>query len=59
MKFYINQEILMCVNKQDKVLIKLIELNNSQAGTPLYSSPEIWKNSHHDYKTDIWSLGCM
>lgn len=31
----------------------------TQVGTPLYISPEIWNNKAYDYKTDIWSIGCL
>lgn len=34
-------------------------LKNTQTGTPFYASPEVWKNEPYDYKSDIWSLGCM
>lgn len=23
------------------------------------SSPEVWNESHYDYKSDMWSLGCL
>ncbi|MCQ2819281.1 MAG: serine/threonine-protein kinase Nek [archaeon] len=31
----------------------------TQAGTPYYASPEIWRDKPYDYKTDIWSVGCI
>ena len=50
-------------------LLKLGDLNvskfaklgmaNTQTGTPYYCSPEIWKEKSYDYKSDIWSLGCI
>ena len=50
-------------------LLKLGDLNVSkiakygmaktQTGTPYYCSPEIWKEKPYDYKSDIWSLGCI
>ena len=33
-------------------------LTNMQIGTPLYSSPEVFKNVEYSIKSDIWSLGC-
>lgn len=32
---------------------------NTQTGTPYYASPEIWNNKPYDYKSDIWSVGCI
>ena len=50
-------------------LVKLGDLNvskfaklgmaSTQTGTPYYCSPEIWKEKSYDYKSDIWSLGCI
>jgi len=50
-------------------VIKLGDLNVSkvakkgllrtQTGTPYYCSPEVWKDQPYDYKSDIWSLGCV
>ena len=34
-------------------------LHNTQTGTPYYASPEIWENKSYDFKSDIWSLGCL
>ena len=31
----------------------------TQTGTPYYASPEVWKNQPYDYKSDVWSLGCV
>ena len=34
-------------------------LSYTQTGTPNYAAPEIWKNLPYNYKSDIWSLGCV
>jgi len=32
---------------------------STQTGTPYYASPEVWGDKPYDYKSDIWSVGCI
>lgn len=34
-------------------------LSYTQTGTPYYASPEVWRDEPYDYKSDVWSLGCV
>ena len=39
--------------------IAKIGMAYTQTGTPYYASPEIWQDKPYDFKSDIWSLGCI
>ena len=34
-------------------------LNYTQTGTPYYASPEVWRDEAYNFKSDIWSMGCV
>ena len=40
-------------------VLNVFTMKNTQTGTPYYASPEVWNNKPYDYKSDIWSLGCL
>ena len=50
-------------------VVKLGDLNVSkvakrgmlrtQTGTPYYACPEVWKDMPYDFRSDIWSMGCV
>ena len=31
----------------------------TQTGTPYYASPEVWRDMPYDFKSDVWSVGCV
>ena len=40
-------------------IITKMGMAKTRTGTPYYCSPEIWKDLPYDYKSDIWSVGCI
>ena len=42
-----------------KILSGSYEQTNTVIGTPLYMSPELYRNQRYNTKIDIWSLGCV
>lgn len=64
---------IKCANiflSKDHKTLKLGDLNvakvakgsgfaSTQAGTPYYASPEVWRDQPYDGRCDIWSLGCV
>jgi len=40
-------------------IITQMGMAKTQTGTPYYCSPEIWNDRPYDYKSDIWSVGCI
>lgn len=35
------------------------QMSKTQTGTPYYAAPEVWKDEPYDWRSDIWSLGCV
>ena len=42
-----------------RVLTSPEELAQTVIGTPYYMSPEIIQSRPYDFKSDVWSLGCV
>jgi NIMA (never in mitosis gene a)-related kinase len=42
-----------------KVVQQSDSFAHTQAGTPYYASPEVWRDQPYDARCDIWSLGCV
>lgn len=40
-------------------VVKCDGLLRTQTGTPYYASPEVWQDKPYNFKSDIWSLGCV
>ncbi|EAR83044.2 Serine/Threonine kinase domain protein (macronuclear) [Tetrahymena thermophila SB210] len=42
-----------------KVTRRPEQMAKTQTGTPYYTAPEVWKGLSYNYKSDVWSLGCI
>ena len=42
-----------------RLLLSPMAFACTYVGTPYYVPPEIWENMPYNYKSDIWSLGCI
>ncbi len=42
-----------------KMMKTYMMYGQTQIGTPLYMSPEIYKRERYDSKADVWALGCI
>ena len=59
--------ILISGNNQCKLadfnVSKVVKLQDgflkTQTGTPYYASPEVWRDLPYDFKSDVWSVGCV
>ena len=57
--------IFLTTNKTIKIgdfgISKVLDNTSAKTfvGTPYYLSPEVCENRPYDYKSDLWSLGCI
>lgn len=56
--FMMNNGILKLGDLNVSKVVKM-GLVYTQTGTPYYASPEVWADKPYDYKSDIWSVGCV
>merc|ERR1712228_356268 len=42
-----------------KVLTRSVAFAQTMIGTPYYMSPEVFKGRPYNFKSDIWSMGCV
>ena len=56
---FINKNGILKIGDLNVSIIAKMGLAKTRTGTPYYCSPEIWKDLSYDYKSDVWSLGCI
>ena len=56
---FLTQEGIVKIGDLNVSKIAKIGMAYTQTGTPYYASPEIWLDKPYDYKSDVWSLGCI
>jgi NIMA (never in mitosis gene a)-related kinase 1/4/5 len=57
--FFLNKDGSIKVGDMNVSKVAKKGLLYTQTGTPYYASPEVWMDKPYDYKSDVWSLGCV
>ena len=52
-------DVVLCDFGSSIFLGKELRYCHTKIGTPYFMSPEQYNSNRYDYKTDIWSLGCI
>ena len=56
---FISKEGIMKLGDLNVSKVNKRGLAYTQTGTPYYASPEVWQDKPYDWRSDIWSLGCV
>lgn len=56
---FLNKEGVLKLGDLNVSKIVKMGMAVTQTGTPYYASPEIWSDKPYDYKSDLWSVGCI
>ena len=56
---FISKEGIMKLGDLNVSKVNKKGLAYTQTGTPYYASPEVWQDKPYDWRSDIWSLGCV
>jgi len=52
-------DVVICDFGSSICLTKDLKYCHTKIGTPYFMSPEQYNSNRYDYKTDVWSLGCV